>query len=96
MPKWLTAIFALFLSIQVFGARGKAVDKFLGSCFSPADVSIVQQPVPNETKSFYWIRPARKAKVMGITSDLIWLHETLLPTEQRAMFLPVFPAAAKH
>ena len=33
MAKWLTALFALFLSLQVFGARGKAVDKFLGSCF---------------------------------------------------------------
>lgn len=33
MAKWLTALFALFLSLQVFGARGKAVDRFLGSCF---------------------------------------------------------------
>lgn len=31
MPKWLSAAFALFLSLQVFGARGRAVDKLLSN-----------------------------------------------------------------
>ena len=96
MPKWLTAIFALFLSIQVFGARGKAVDRFLGSCFSPAAAARIQQPVSPGNTGFYRIKPARKARLMVTGTELFWSGEPKPGIQEKTLLVPDSPATLKH
>lgn len=107
MSKWLTAIFALFLSVQVFGARGKAVDKFLGSYFSfdtPDTVCRVQTKLPAANSRNFWIMPACNTRVeilfpvsihyfYGFTvSENISKTSAPYSTPRKEMPVAIFPA----
>ena len=96
MPKWITAIFALFLSIQVFGARGKAVDKFLGSCFNAKKADRLQQPVPQKSSGYYRIRSARKTKLTIFTRDFLPVPEPPIVNPENRTGLKSFQPGNKY